>query len=296
VDRKKALAGLIAAGLLAGCSGRPRPIRVGSKNFTEQLILGEIAAQHLENRLHVPVQRRLDLGGTLLAHQALVAGQIDLYPEYTGTALTNILNLPADYDSAAVAERVRQEYERRFRAVWMPPLGFENGFALAIRGADARAHHLASLSDAAGFRAGWQLGTGYEFLERPDGYNALMKTYSLPMKSPPKTMDLGLVYRALESDQVNMSAGSETDGMLSSIDVKVLTDDKHAFPPYDAAFVVRNESLAAHPGLREALGELSGKFDSKTMQSLNYQVDGKHVPISEVVTGFLKQAGLGAPR
>lgn len=296
MDRKKALAWLIAAGLLAGCSGRPRPIRVGSKNFTEQLILGEIAAEHLENRLRAPVVRRLGLGGTLLAHQALITGQIDLYPEYTGTALTNVLNLPADYEFGAVGERVRQEYERRFLAVWMPPLGFTNGFAIAIRGADARAHNLASLSDAAAYQPGWRLGSGYEFIERPDGFNALMKAYSLPMNAPPRTMDLGLVYRALESNQVNMSAGSETDGMLSAIDVKVLADDKHAFPPYEAAFVVREEALAAHPGLREALAELSGKFKSKVMQNLNYQVDGKHVPIAEVAKGFLKQAGLGGGR
>ena len=285
---------MIAAGLLAGCSGRPRPVRVGSKNFTEQLILGEIAAEHLENRLHVSVERRLNLGGTLLAHQALVAGQIDLYPEYTGTALTNVLNLPVDYEVGAVGERVRQEYERRFQAVWMPPLGFANGFAIAIRGADARAHNLASLSDAVGYLPGWRLGAGYEFIERPDGFNALMKTYSLPMKASPRTMDLGLVYRALESGQVDMSAGSETDGMLSAIDVKVLADDKHAFPPYEAAFVVREEALSAHPGLREALGELSGKFNSKMMQSLNYQADGKHVPIAEIAKGFLKQVGLDA--
>jgi glycine betaine/choline ABC-type transport system substrate-binding protein len=281
----------MAAGLLAGCS-RPRPIVVGSKNFAEQLVLGEIAAQHLENRLKIPVERRLNLGGTTLAHEALVTGEIDLYPEYTGTALTAILKLPSDYDPASVAERVRLEYQRQFRVVWMPPLGFENGFALAIRGGEARAGKLETLSDAAQYAPGWRLGAGYEFSERPDGYAALMKTYSLPMKAAMRTMDLGLLYRALVSGQVNIAAGSGTDGMLSSLDVKVLRDDKHAFPPYEAAFVVREAALAAHPGLREALAELSGKLSNKVMQSLNYEVDGKHVPAAEVAKGFLKTAGL----
>lgn len=291
MDRAQILGVLIAAIVPVGCSGI-RPITVGSKNFTEQLVLGEIAAQHLENRLKVTVARRLDLGGTLLAHQSLVTGGIDLYPEYTGTALTAILKLPPSTDSAAVARRVSREYERRFHARWMPSLGFENGFAIAIRGTDARAHNLALLSDAARYPPGWKLGVGYEFLTRPDGYPALMKTYGLPIASPAKTMDLGLVYRALESNQVNMAAGSETDGMLAALDVTVLRDDRHAFPPYDTAFVVREASLTAHPGLREALGELSGKFNVKLMQNLNYQVNQKHVAVSEVARGFLKQAGL----
>jgi osmoprotectant transport system substrate-binding protein len=292
LDRTEALAGLILAGLLAGCSDGHRNVTVGSKNFTEQLVLGEIAAQHLENRLRIPIDRRLNLGGTLLAHEALLAGQIDLYPEYTGTALTSILKLPADYEPNAVGERVRQEYERRFRLTWMPSLGFENGFAIAIRGADARAHKFEMLSDAASYSPGWRLAVGYEFLERPDGYAALMKTYNLPVSGFPKTMDLGLVYRALESNQANMAAGSETDGQLSALDVKVLRDDKHAFPPYDAAFAVRDDTLAAHPGMRGALAELSGKLTGKLMQSLNYEVDSKHISAAQVAREFLKQAGL----
>jgi glycine betaine/choline ABC-type transport system substrate-binding protein len=291
LDRTKALACVIAAGLLAGCSGRPdRSITVGSKNFAEQLVLGEIAAQQLENRLKIHVERRLNLGGTLLAHQALIAGRIDLYPEYTGTALTSILKLPVSYEPGSVEERVRQEYARRFRVVWMPPLGFDNGFAISIRGADARAGKLETLSDAASHASGWQLAIGYEFLQRPDGYAALMGTYKLPIKGPPKTMDLGLVYRALESNQANMAAGSETDGQLSALDVKVLRDDRHAFPPYQASFAVREAALSAHPGMREALAGLSGTLTVQTMQRLNYEVEGKHVPVAQVAKEFLNQA------
>ncbi len=288
----KTLACLIAAAFLSGCSSGPQPVVVGSKNFTEQLILGEIAAQHIENRLHAQVTRRLNLGGTLLANQALLSGRIEFYPEYTGTAYASVLRLPAGAPPDTIAARVRHEYERRYHLVWLPPLGFNNGFALAVRGADARARKLETLSDAAAYAPGWQLGIGYEFLERPDGYPALMKTYGLHIKAPPRTMDLGLVYRALESGQVDMAAGSETDGWLAASDIKVLRDDKHAFPPYDAAFVARPNALDAHPGLQKALEELSGKFNGKTMQSLNRRVDVDHQPLAAVARDFLRQSGL----
>ncbi len=295
MGRTKALACLIAA-LAAGCSNRSgRAIVVGSKNFTEQLVLGEIAAQQIENRLHTKVVRRLNLGGTLLTQQALLTGEIDLYPEYTGTAYSAILKLPLGADRAGIAGRVRDEYRSRFRLEWFAPLGFANGFAIAVRGPEARAHKLATLSDAARYQPGWQMGVGYEFLQRPDGYPALMKTYDLPVSGAPKTMDLGLVYRALESGQVNMAAGSETDGLLAALDVKVLHDDRGAFPPYDAAFVARPAALAAHPGLREAVAELSGKLDEKTMQELNRQVDYNHRPVEAVARAFLERAGLTRP-
>jgi osmoprotectant transport system substrate-binding protein len=295
VDRTKAVACLIAAGLLAACSGGRPPVVVGSKNFTEQLVLGEIAAENIENRLHVRVERRLNLGGTLLAHQALTSGQIDLYPEYSGTAFSAVLRLPSGYEPGRVAERVRQEYERRFHLLWLGSLGFENGFALAVRGADARAHRLATLSDAARYAPGWRLGVGYEFLGRPDGYPALMTTYHLPVKAAPRSMDLGLVYRALASGDIDMAAGSQTDGQLAGADFTVLRDDRHAFPPYEAAYVVRPAALQANPGLRAALAELAGKFSEKTMRELNRKVDLEHQPLGAVARGFLEQAGLVAP-
>lgn len=291
MDRKQALACLIAASLAAGCSGR-HEIVVGAKNFTEQLILGEIAAQQIERRLNVRVERRLNLGGTLLAHQALTSGRIDLYPEYTGTAFSSVLRLPFGLDPARISGRVREEYARRFHLLWLAPLGFENGFAIAVRGPDARVHRLQTLSEAARYAPGWRLGVGYEFLDRPDGLPALMKTYRLPLQASPQTMDLGLLYRALESDRINMAAGSETDGLLAALDIKVLRDDRHAFPPYEAAFVVRPAALDAHRGLREALGELSGKFSSETMRELNRKVDVDHQALETVARDFLKHAGL----
>jgi osmoprotectant transport system substrate-binding protein len=278
-------------GLSTGCS-RERPVVVGSKNFTEQLILGEIVAQHLEHRLQIKVDRKFNLGGTLLAHQALVSGDIDLYPEYTGTALTSILKLPPSRDRQQAFQQVQSEYLRRFQIAWFDPLGFNNTFAMVVRGENARQGRLQTLSDAAKHGSGWVLGVGYEFQQRPDGLAGLLKTYGLPLKGAVRTMDLGLIYKALEQGQVDMVAGNATDGSLATMDVKVLEDDKHYFPPYEAAIAVRTSLLEARPGLREALAELSGKFSDATMQKLNSQVDGRHRPVRDVAQEFLSQAGL----
>ncbi len=285
MDRAKALAGLSAV-LLAACPG-PRSIVVGSKNFTEQRILGEIAAQQLERRLGTRVTRRLDLGGTLLAHEALVSGRIDLYPEYTGTALTAILKSPPAYDPKAVFDAVAAAYRSRWRLVWLPPLGFDDTFALVIRGSDARASGIESLSQAARRKEGWRLGVGYEFLQRPDGLARLEATYDLPLQGSPRTMDLGLLYQALRQGEVDMVAGNSTDGLLSALDAKVLADDRRCFPPYEAAFVVREDCLAREPRAGPALEELSGKLTNGVMQRLNFLVDGEHRRITDVAREFL---------
>ena len=282
----KIVAGLIALALACGCS-RSRPIVVGSKNFTEQLVLGEILAQQLERWLGQTVERKLNLGGTLVAHQALVNGAIDLYPEYTGTALTAVLKLPLSPDRARVLDQVRGEYGKRWRLEWMAPFGFDNSFAMVIRGDEARRSSLHTLSEAARQKKGWVMGVGYEFLQRPDGFNGLVKAYGLDIKGEVKTMDLGLLYRALDERQVDMIAASATDGMLSVLDVTVLQDDKHYFPPYEASAVVRMDSLASRPGMREALEALGGKLTNRAMQKLNYEVDGKHRPLAEVAQEFL---------
>ncbi|MBS1857211.1 MAG: ABC transporter substrate-binding protein [Acidobacteria bacterium] len=294
MDRTKTVAGLIACLLLCGCS-RPdadRAIRVGSKNFTEQVLLGEIVAQHLEHKLHRTVERRLNLGGTLLAHQAILSGEIDLYPEYTGTALTAILKQPPAMDATAVLARVRSEYRRRFRVEWLDPLGIDNSFAMVVRGPEARRRGLASLSDAARVADGWTLGAGYEFEQRPDGLAALENTYHLRFVSTPRSMDLGLLYQALEHGQVDMIAANATDGVLAKLDVKVLADDRHAFPPYQVSIAVREDTLRRIPGLRAVLLDLSGRFTNSKMQALNYEVDGEHRPAAEVAAEFLKEQGM----
>jgi len=278
MGRTQAVASLIAALLLAAC-GRSGSIVVGSKNFTEQVILGEIVAQHLERRLGVKVDRKLNLGGTLLAHQALINGQIDLYPEYTGTALTPILKLPASRDAAEVQNRVRAEYRSRWNVEWMPPLGFNNTFAMVIDSG------FETLSQAAARKQGWKLGVGYEFLTRPDGLPGLLETYRLPLEGTPRSMDLGLLYQALKQKQVDMVAGNATDGLIAAMGLTVLRDDKNYFPPYEAALAVRGR-----PELRATLGELSGKISTVAMRTMNYQVDGQHRAVREVAKDFLDSA------
>jgi osmoprotectant transport system substrate-binding protein len=277
---------VVAAVLLGACSHDPR-VRVGSKNFSEQLVLGEIVAQHLENRLHGHVSRKLDLGGTLLAQQAMVAGDIDVYPEYTGTALTAVLKRKPFNDPARVLATVREGYAQ-WHLEWMDPLGFENTFAMAVRTEDSKAQ---TLTQAAQARA-WKLGVGYEFAKREDGLPGLMRTYGLRLAGGVKTMDLGLLYQALSKRQVEMVAGNSTDGLLSVLPIKVLTDDRHYFPPYECALVVREEAEREFPALSSALMELSGRISSETMRRLNYELDGKHRPAREIAREFLRSTGL----
>jgi glycine betaine/choline ABC-type transport system substrate-binding protein len=277
MDRTKIIAGLIF--LLASCGPRTHVIRVGSKNFTEQVVLGEIIAQHLENRLHEKVARSLNLGGTLLAQQGLLNREIDMYPEYSGTALAMVLKAPASAD-------LRAEYARRFHLAWLPALGIDNGFAMVVR----KNTGLKTLSEAA--RIPWNLGVGYEFEQRADGLAALKSVYGFQIKGSPKTMDLGLLYQAIGQGQVDMIAASATDGVLSKMDLQVLEDDRHAFPPYEVSIVARDELLTARPEVRRALEELSGKFNNQKMRELNYSVDVEHKAVGAVAEGFLKSAGL----
>ncbi len=273
--------------LAIGCSRQPR-IVVGSKNFTEQVILGEILAQQLERRTQFVVQRKFNLGGTLLTHEALVSGALDLYPEYTGTALTAILKEKPSSDADSVFRRVKAAYHDRWRLTWLPPLGFANTFAMTVRGETGRAEQLNTISDAARSHRPWRLGAGYEFLQRPDGLSGLLRAYGLRIQDSPVTMDLGLLYQALEHDQVDMIAANSTDGLLSVLDVRVLTDDQKYFPPYQCAAVVRESTLAAYPDLRAALEELSGQISEPAMRRLNYEVDGKHRSVPDVASEFLK--------
>lgn len=273
---------------LGACSRQTR-IVVGCKNFTEQIILGELLAQQIENKAHLAVERRFYLGGTYIAHQAILAGRIDLYPEYTGTALTAILKEPASSDKTVVYERVRSEYERRFQLTLGPPLGFNNTFAMEIRGNDARRLHLETISQAAAYAPEWRPGFGYEFMERPDGYRGLVATYHLHFAAPPRIMDLGLLTRALKDHQVDLIAGNMTDGLIPAFDLFVLADDKHYFPPYEAVPVIREQTFQQHPELRGSLEQLAGSISDQEMRELNYEVDGEKKDVKEVVKEFLRR-------
>jgi glycine betaine/choline ABC-type transport system substrate-binding protein len=277
---------LLLVVLAAACrrSG-DRPIRVGSKNFSEQVLLGEIAAQGLEAR-GVRVDRRLNLGGTFICQQALKAGELDLYPEYTGTAFTAILARKPVSDPRIVRETVQTEYRKRWNLVWSPPLGFENTFALVVRGEDAQRLGIRKISDLAAHPE-IRPGFGYEFLEREDGFPGLAKTYALAFRERPAQMDLGLLYTALQSRKVDVVAGNSTDGLIDAIGGVVLEDDKRYFPPYDAAFVVRAEAWT-RPEVRQFLESLAGKIDAAAMRKMNAQVDKEKRRPEDVAKEFLR--------
>lgn len=278
--------------LLSGCGPGHHDIVVGSKNFTEQAVLGEILAQHIEKKTGLPVERRFYLAGSYICHQALLAGRIDLYPEYTGTALTAILKEKPSGTSSEVYQRVQEEYSRRFGLEVAEPLGFNNSFALVIRGEDARRLHLRTIAELARYAPQWRMGVGYEFLERPDGFAGLSKTYDLHFATVPRVMDLGLLYRALDEKQVDVVVGSSTDGLIQARGLVVLEDDRRYFPPYDAVPVVRQETLEHYPALRQALSELKGKISEEDMRRLNYAVDGEHRDLKQLVEDFLRGKGL----
>lgn len=267
-------------------------IVVGSKNFTESFILAELLAQQIETHTHLKVERRFYLAGTYICQQAILAGRIDLYPEYTGTALTAILKEPVSRDKAEVYARVKTEYEHRFKLTLSPAFGFNDTFAMEIRGEDARRLGIKTLSEATKFAPQWRAGFGYEFMERPDGYPGLAATYGLHFAEKPRIMDLGLLARALKDHQIDLAAGNATDGLIPALDLFVLEDDKHYFPPYEAVAVMREELIKQHPEVSEAIGEVAGKISDQEMQQLNYAVDGQHRDVTEVVHEFLRNKGL----
>ena len=232
---------LIAALLVTSCGGQERVV-IGSKNFTEQVILGELIAQHLEEK-NIAVDRRLNLGGTFICHKALEAGQIDLYVEYTGTAYTAILKKEPKNDPDAVFKETQEAYRKQFNAEWTAPLGFNNTYAMIIRNEDARKLGIRTISDAARYAPQWKAGFGYEFVERKDGFPGLSATYGLKFSGPPVIMDLNLIYKAAADRNVDFIAGDATNGLIAKFDLFVLEDDKRYFPPYEAAPVVRRDSL-----------------------------------------------------
>ena len=282
----KLLCLLMIVASLSSCSQRDR-IVVGSKNFTEQVILGEMLAQQIERKTHLPVDRKLNLGGTIVCHEAMTAGQMDTYVEYTGTGLTAILKEPPVKDANVAYQTVKDAYKSRFGIEWTEPLGFNNTFAIIVRKSDAEQFGLKTISDAALRTSNWIAGFGYEFIEREDGYPGLVKTYNLRFPSEPRVMDLGLTYKAVAGHQVDLIAGNSTDGLIGALGLVVLEDDKHYFPPYDAVPLVRETVITKHPEIREALQALGGKVSEEQMRLMNYAVDGEHKDVKQVVKEFL---------
>ena len=278
---------------LSGCRDSSQPhITIGSKFFTEQVILAELLAQHIEARTGVHVDRKSNLGGTLLCQKALLAGDLDLYVEYTGTALTAVLNESPSRDAHEIYDRVKQSYAQRFNLEVTEPLGFENTFAMVVRGDDARSLHLHNTSDIVPFAPKMRAGFGFEFLERPDGFRGWSQLYGLHFAAPPSVMDLGLIYRALVDKKVDIVAGNSTDGLIDALHLVPLIDDQHYFPPYDAVPIVRRDALGKFPQLREALAELANKISAGEMRHLNAEVDADQRDATVVVRAFRASKGL----
>jgi osmoprotectant transport system substrate-binding protein len=284
---------VMVCALLTSCSP-PRsnhPV-IGAKNFTEQVILGELLAQEIEAKSDLKVERRFYLAGSYICQQALVAGRIDAYVEYTGTALTAILKQPVARDPESVLRTVRQLYASRYGVTVAEPLGFENTFAMVINRDDARRLHLTTLGQAAKYASRWRLGVGYEFEQRPDGLPGLSKAYGLIFASAPRTMELGLLYRALINHQVDIIAANSTDAQIQVLGLAVLQDDKHYFPPYQAVPLVRDDALKRWPQIRIALAALAGRVTVEDVRIMNQAVDGQHRDPAEVVREFRMQKGL----
>jgi osmoprotectant transport system substrate-binding protein len=283
--------------LVAFCASACAPshsnrIVVGSKNFTESMMLGEIIAQIIEARTHLKVERRFYLAGTYICQQAMLAGRIDVYPEYTGTALSAILKEKAVGKRDQVYQRVKSEYEKRFGLSLSPPFGFNNTFAMEIRGDDARRLGLKTLSQAVPYAPKWRAGFGYEFMERPDGYAGMAAAYGLHFADKPRIMDLGLLAPALKNHQIDIAAGNATDGLIPVFDLFVLEDDRHYFPPYEAVAVMGAQTLRHYPGVAQAISALAGKISDDEMRKLNYALDGQRRDVADVARDFLRSKEL----
>jgi osmoprotectant transport system permease protein len=281
----------VAVVSLAAPRGAER-IVVGSKNFTEQVILGELMAQAIERYAHLTVDRRLNLGGTFICDRAIQTGDIDLYVEYSGTALTAVFKQSIQREPGVVLEEVRRLYADSGRTMLMP-LGFNNTFAILVRTADARARGLTRLSQLAEHAPGWRAAFGYEFLERQDGFRGLADVYRLRFREQPRVMDLTLVYRALAEGQVDVVAGDATAGLIDALDLTILADDRQYFPPYDAVPIVHSATLLRHPEIGDAIGRLSGRVTADVMRRMNYAVDAHRVDPAAVVSAFLDSLDRG---
>lgn len=262
---------------------------VGSKDFTESRILAELVAQVVEANTTIKVDQASELSGDL-CHRNLIGGQIDMYVEYTGTAFTAILKHKPISDAREVYEQVKRDYETQFNVEWLAPLGFNNTFAILVRGEDARRLGLKTISDVSRYAPQWRAGFGQDFMSREDGYPGFARAYGLKFSEPPREMDLSLSYQALASGQVDLIAGNSTDGLIEKLGLFQLEDDRHYFPPYEAAPIIRRETLDRYPQLRDAINSLAGKITNEQMRKLNYAVDGERRDVKQAVREFRNSA------
>lgn len=263
-------------------------IRIATKNFTEQFILGEILAQLIESKTNLNVERDFNLGTTEICQQAMVNNQIDIYPEYTGTAYLTILKKPyKNSDTKQIFSVVKEDYQKNFNIIWLPPFGFNNTQALAIREDFAAQHHIETITDLAPFSNQLTIGAPAEFIQRPDALPGLIRVYNLHFKTV-KQFEPSLMYSAIFHNHVDVIMAFSTDGRIAKYHLRLLQDDRHLFPPYDAATLVRADVLKKHPELQALLQSLSGKINEQTMQKMNYAVDVEKRSPAEVARAFLQ--------
>jgi osmoprotectant transport system substrate-binding protein len=283
---------VLMIGLLAGCGGAgSKTIVIGSKDFTENIILGEIIAQMLEAKTDLKVERKLNMGGTFVNFEALKKGDIDIYADYTGTGLTAQLKMDVINDADKVYNIVQKEFNKRFKLKWLRPFGFNNTYAIAVREDFAQKNNITKVSDLVPLAPNLVFGAEHEFFNRQDGYDGMIKTYGLKFKDVAK-MQVALKYQAIAQGKMEVTDAFATDGQLITYKLKVLEDDKNFFPPYYAAPVVRIDTLEKHPEIEEVLNQLGGKINDEEMQKMNYQAEAENKPVEDVAKDFLKSKGL----
>ena len=276
---------------MTGCGTKDK-ITIGSKDFSESIALGEIFAQLIENHTDLKVNRRLNMGGTFVCFEAIKNGDIDLYAEYTGTALTAQLNKDVVNDSEEAYRIVSEEFDKQFNIKWLEPLGLNNTYAVAVTNEVYEEYGVETISDLAGISENLIFGSDHEFFDRQDGYDGLANLYGLVFDGEPKKMEISLKYQAIGNGDMDVTDVFATDGPIKKYNLKVLEDDKGFFPPYYAAPVIRKETLEAYPDLEEILNKLAGVLDDQTMTEINYQIDVEDRDVEEVVTEFLSEKEL----
>lgn len=282
---------LLSSVVLTGCSSS-NTVTVGSKDFSENIVLGEIFAQLIEAKTDLKVIRKLNMGGTFVNFEAIKNGQIDLYPEYTGTALTAQLKMDVITDADETYRIVSEEFDKQFNIKWLKPLGFNNTYTLAVTNEIFETYRIETFSDLAAISENLVFGAEHEFFDRQDGFDGLVKTYGMKFKGEPKKMNVSLKYQAMGSGDIDVTDAFATDGQIKQYNLKVLKDDKNFFPPYYAAPIIRKEVLEKYPELEQILNSLEGLIDDETMMEMNYKIDVDNQDIKKVAEDFLREKGL----
>lgn len=281
---------LLFSVVLTGCSSDT--ITIGSKDYSENIVLGEIFSQLIEANTELKVVRKLNLGGTFVNFEAIKNGQIDLYPEYTGTALTAQLKMDVITDADETYRIVSEKFDEQFNIKWLKPLGFNNTYTLAVTNEVYEKYGIETFSDLAAISENFVFGAEHEFFDRQDGFDGLVKAYGMKFMGEPKKMNVSLKYQAIGNGDIDVTDAFATDGQIIQYNLKILEDDKNFFPPYYASPIIRKEVLEKHPELEQILNSLAGLIDDETMTELNYKIDVENQDVKAVAKEFLQEKNL----